>query len=165
MTIAEYEITRVSRKDKSVIDNLLQLHMHDLSQYNSLDCDIHGRFYYPYLDNYWTEENRHVFLIRSQQQIVGFAMVNKHCIMNNCQWHLAEFFIMRHYRRLGIGKQTASEIFDMFKGNWEITILEHNSIAKSFWQLVAKEYTSDNYQYIPNGCAKWHGPVLMFSNE
>lgn len=54
---------------------------------------------------------------------------------------IAEFFILRKYRRQGIAKEAAFKVFDMFKGNWSVSWLEKNLPAKTFWTKVILEYS------------------------
>ena len=69
------ELVAVEEKDRSVLRRLLQLYLHDLSEFIDIDVDPHGEFPYRYLDHYWTEKDRHAFLIRVDGAWAGFALV------------------------------------------------------------------------------------------
>lgn len=47
-------------------------------------------------------------------------------------YSIAEFFILKKYRREGIGKAIAAEIFSRHKGPWEVHQIENNTGAQSF---------------------------------
>ncbi len=67
-------------------------------------------------------------------------------------YRMAEFFIMRAKRRLGIGATAVRLIFSRFAGRWEITEHLRNANAVSFWRRVVASYTSGNYrERIVNG--------------
>ena len=65
---------------------------------------------------------------------------------------MAEFFITRATRRLGIGATAVRLIFSRFAGRWEITEYLRNATAVSFWRRVVASYTSGNYlERVVNG--------------
>jgi predicted acetyltransferase len=67
-------------------------------------------------------------------------------------YRMAEFFITRARRRLGIGATAVRLIFSRFAGRWEITEYLRNTNAVSFWRRVVASYTSGNYrERIVNG--------------
>lgn len=67
-------------------------------------------------------------------------------------YRMAEFFITRAKRRLGIGATAVRLIFSRFAGRWEITEYLRNTDAVSFWRRVVASYTSGNYrERIVNG--------------
>jgi len=67
-------------------------------------------------------------------------------------YRMAEFFITRAMRRLGIGATAVRLIFSRFAGRWEITEYLRNTSAVSFWRRVVASYTSGNYrERIVNG--------------
>jgi predicted acetyltransferase len=59
---------------------------------------------------------------------------------------MAEFFIARSQRRLGIGRTAVQLILNRFAGRWEITEYLRNPTAVSFWRRVVALYTQGNYQ-------------------
>ena len=46
---------------------------------------------------------------------------------------MAEFFVMRKYRRHGVGRQAALEIFRRFPGPWQVRQQRFNPEATAFW--------------------------------
>ena len=68
------------------------------------------------------------------------------------EYRMAEFFITRATRRLGIGATAVRLIFSRFAGRWEITEYLRNATAVSFWRRVVASYTSGNYlERVVNG--------------
>ncbi len=131
--------------DKSIIHRMIELFRHDLSEFEDLDLDEHGYFGYPYLDYYWIESDRYPFIVRFDGKLAGFALVNRHTYLPDSQYSVAEFFILRKYRRHGIGRQVAFDVFDRFRGRWEISKLPTNDIALQFWSNVIKSYLPEQY--------------------
>jgi predicted acetyltransferase len=89
-------------------------------------------------------------VIVSSYQPVGFAMVARvgRGALNQARvdYRMAEFFIARSHRRLGIGQSAVQLILDRFAGRWEIVEYQRNPGAVSFWRRVVSHYTSGKYQ-------------------
>ncbi len=110
--------------DKPVLRHLIELYLYDFSEFTGEDVGDHGLFGYRYLDHYWTEPDRHPFFIRVGERLAGFVLVRK-CPGDDgdSESSIAEFFVMRKYRRRGVGRVAARRVFDMFPGRWEVTAL------------------------------------------
>jgi predicted acetyltransferase len=125
------EVQPASYADKEVLRHLVEFFVYDYSEYMGWDVDEHGVFGYRYLDHYWTEPDRHPFFIRVDGHIAGFALVR-----SGTPHDMAEFFVMRRYRRAGVGTEAARIVFKRFPGDWEVRQLASNSAATSFWRLA-----------------------------
>jgi hypothetical protein len=92
-------------KQSPILANLLELYAHDFSEFQPLDIGPDGRFGYKSLPLYWSESNRHPFLIRSGGKLAGLALVKRGSEISDRQevWDMAEFFILRGCRRHRIG--------------------------------------------------------------
>jgi predicted acetyltransferase len=95
------------------------------------DVDEHGVFGYQYLDHYWTEPDRHPFFIRADGYLAGFALVRA-----GSPHDMAEFFVMRKYRRGGIGISAARMVFERFPGEWQVRQLAANAGGTAFWRTA-----------------------------
>jgi predicted acetyltransferase len=95
------------------------------------------------------DPNSFPLIILRSSEPVGFALVVRAAAS---QYRMAEFFITRAKRRLGIGATAVRLIFSRFAGRWEITEYLRNANAVSFWRRVVASYTSGNYrERIVNG--------------
>lgn len=91
----------------------------------------------------------HPLLILKDADPVGFAMVSRPAprpVQQPVDYRMAEFFIARAWRRLGIGQSAVQLILSRFAGRWEITQYLRNAGAVSFWRRVLTRYTCGNYQ-------------------
>jgi predicted acetyltransferase len=80
---------------------------------------------------------------------VGFAMVARTAHPTGppvVDYRMAEFFITRGNRRLGVGRTAVNLILNRFAGRWEITEYLRNPGAVSFWRRVVAGYTRGSYQ-------------------
>lgn len=136
------EVSTASPEDSSVLRNLLELYSYDFSEITGSDVDGHGLFGYRYLDHYWTGPGRTPFLIRVDGQLGGFVLVRvREQEDGGSEASIAEFFVMRKYRRYGVGRAVAQRVFDMFPGPWKIAQLIENVSGRAFWRAVIGEYT------------------------
>ncbi|WP_356722662.1 GNAT family N-acetyltransferase [Paenibacillus sp. JJ-223] len=53
--------------------------------------------------------------------------------------YLAHFFVLRKYRRLGVGRKAAEHILKKSSGEWELYQLLKNVPAQKFWDKVIEE--------------------------
>jgi predicted acetyltransferase len=155
----EMQTARVS--EKPVLRNLLQLCLHDYSEFNGEDVDEHGIFNYDYLDNYWVEPGRYAFLARVDGKLAGFVLVRQ-LDPGQADYHVAEFFILRKYRGHGLGRQVAFWIFDHFPGEWRVSQETGNLPAQTFWRKIIADYTAGNFTDTFQDDADWRGPTQLF---
>lgn len=141
------EITAVDKNHKSVLRHLLEFYCYDFSEYIQTDVNVHGIFEYSNVDIYWNEDGRHPFFILVNGNYAGFALINRDFkILDNPDGHvMSEFFIMRKYRRQGVGNLAAMRIFDLFPGSWEVSQVTSNPVAVKFWDSVVSEYTQNEF--------------------
>ena len=159
------EILSASIADKPIMRQMMELYQYDLSEFINTDLNQHGYFDYSYLDQYWVESNRYPFLVRVECQLAGFVMVHQNTFFFHSEYILSEFFIMRKYRRQGIGRQVAFHVFDLYCGSWEIYQAHKNLIAQQFWQKVIKAYTAGKYTETVMQNDGWDGIMRCFNNE
>jgi predicted acetyltransferase len=161
----DVELAQVGKSAKSVLRQLLELYNYDFSEYDGADVNAHGLYGYRYLDHYWTEETRHPFFILVDGQLAGLVLINEHCyIAQEPGSHsIAEFFVMRKYRKKGVGRTAACKAFDMFPGKWEVLQHGQNIPSIRFWETVIGEYTSDRFARHPVSTQDWDGQALVFN--
>jgi len=153
------KLVAVSEADKLILANLFQLYRYDSSEFNEDDIDAFGKFAISsHFDLYWTEAERYPFFIELGTQLVGFVLAREFAPEN---YSVAEFFVMRKYRRAGTGKRAAFLLFDKFPAEWHVAQEESNLAAQAFWKAVVAEYTKGNYE---EGFSRSQpkGPKLIF---
>ena len=156
-----FEMQTALVSDKPVLRNLLQLCLHDYSEFNGEDVDEHGIYNYDYLDNYWVEPGRYAFLARLDGKLAGFVLVRQPD-PDRADYHVAEFFILRKYRGHGLGRQAAFWIFDHFPGEWMVSQETGNLPAQVFWRRIIADYTAGAFTDTIRDDADWRGPTQLF---
>ena len=134
--------------DKPVLGNLLELYQYDFTEYTGDDVGPDGRFGYRYLDAYFANPDRHAFLIRADGQLAGFVLVRRatSALGDGDVFDMAEFFVMRKYRRRAVGSEAAHRTFDRFVGRWEVREMAANLPAQAFWRRVIAAHTAGRFE-------------------
>jgi predicted acetyltransferase len=145
------EIFPALPEQEPILANMLELYAHDFSEFIDLKLGADGRFGYKHLSLYWKESNRHPFLIMADGDLAGFVFVCRGSDISNEAdvWDIAEFFIVRGFRRLGLGMRVAQEIWKKFPGKWEVRVIDRNRKAKNFWARAINEFLGKTIEPIP----------------
>jgi predicted acetyltransferase len=153
--------------DRAALDNLMQLYAHDWSEILPLDVGADGRFAAYALDGYWREPWRHALTVRVDGRLAGFALVDGKSRLTGADgvFDMAEFFVLRRYRRQGVGTRAAKLAFDRFRGPWEVRERAEHPDATAFWRRAIGQYTGGRFEDIPWSDEIWRGPVQRFSTD
>jgi predicted acetyltransferase len=90
----------------------------------------------------------HPLLILHSGQPAGFAIVARGASrpgQSPVDYRMAEFFVARAHRRLGVGAGAVRLLLDRFAGRWEIVEMLRNPQAVDFWRRIVREYTRGDY--------------------
>jgi len=141
-------IERIPVEHKSVLRQLMELYDYDFSEYSGADVNEHGLYGYGRVDHYWTAESRIPYFIKVGGKHAGFVLVGHYVPEGTTSpiWAINEFFIMRKYRRRGIGTYVACRVFDMHRGSWQVSQVCDNDISLLFWERVISDYTNGAYE-------------------
>ncbi|MBN1311050.1 MAG: GNAT family N-acetyltransferase [Anaerolineae bacterium] len=131
-----------TRSDYNVLHRLAQLYQYDFTDFLSGDINEQGEYPYMNVRNYLTQKGRRAYLARVNGKLGGFVLINdKPEQRNQAGYYLAEFFVLRPYRRQGVGRALAFQTFDTYRGYWELAVIDPNKPALAFWRKVVDEYT------------------------
>jgi predicted acetyltransferase len=136
----QVEVVPASSDQSVIVANLFELYAHDFSAFHEMDIGDDGRFGFAELSVFWSEPNRHAFLLRYSRRLAGFALVKKGSEITKREtvWDMAQFFVLRRYRRYGVGTEAARQIWSRFPGEWEVRVMERNKVAYRFWGHAIK---------------------------
>jgi predicted acetyltransferase len=99
--------------------------------------------------HWFGDPNTFPMIILKDSEPVGFARVLRavaSAAQPRIDYRMAEFFVTRTRRRLGIGQTAVQLILSRFAGRWEITEYLRNAEAVSFWRRVVARYTQGRFQ-------------------
>lgn len=146
--------------------HLFELYCHDFSEMTGEDVAEAGTYMGDDFLAEWPESGWHPFLVRVDGHWAGFAWVatdRSYVTPGADHVWMDEFFIMRKYRRQGIGERVAAYLFDRFPGMWEVGEIPNNVNAQAFWRTVVGRYTSGQFQEVTDA-GKWRGPIQIFNS-
>lgn len=151
-------LTKVNKNEKNLLNNLMQLYLHDLSLYFPIDFDSKTCQYKYNLESYF--HNNYAYFIKMNSELIGFILIDK---FTEDKYEISEIFILNNYKNQNIGKQAVNKIFDMYKGKWQIKVVPSSPKAKSFWNKTISDYTDNNYKLIHTG--KYNRAEFYFNNK
>jgi predicted acetyltransferase len=132
--------------DAELLSNLLEFYIHDLSQiFPSVELGPDGRFGYSKLALYWSEpDRRFAFIVRCDGGVAGFVLATRGSPVTEDPnvFDIAEFFILRRYRRSGLGRRVARMLWKRMPGKWTVRVSEGNRGAMPFWERVVAEFSA-----------------------
>jgi len=143
----QIDLIRATRADQQRLANLLELYVHDFSEILGLTPDNDGRFGYP-LAPYFSDAGRFPFLIRTDSRLAGFALVasGSQVTGDASVFDVAEFFVVRGFRRHHVGQAAALRLFASFAGTWEVRVIEQNVGALVFWERAVSAFTRRRHE-------------------
>src|SRR5579871_1151451 len=143
---------RSSQSDRLWIGSIYREYLDDLSSLSTGIFPVLGEVGHREPDQiarWFGDRNAFPLVILKTSERVGFAMVARSDQAPGppvVEYRMAEFFIARASRRLGIGRTAVNLILNRFSGRWEITEYLRNPGAVSFWRRVVAGYTRGSYQ-------------------
>jgi predicted acetyltransferase len=153
------ELIEAGAQQQSVLENLLQLYIHDFSELIPLDVGDNGRFSYKNLTPYWSDSSRLPFLATFDGKLAGFVLVTISELSGDGEgYDMAEFFVLRSYRHRGIGRELAEKVWLRFPGLWQIRVMANNVAAFKFWASSIAKFTqrmADFTSFEIDG-TRWH---------
>ncbi len=162
-------VTPAAALDEPVIRNLVQFYAYDFAHAVGWDIPETGRFADAIIDGSFDGAGRHPFLIRVDGRLGGFAIVDLYSHLGDRLTDpgdvrdVAEFFVVRNYRRRGVGETAAHALFDRFGGRWEVRQSAKNEGARAFWRKVIDRYTGGHFDESFHDSVQWRGPVQSFA--
>jgi predicted acetyltransferase len=117
------------------------LYLCDLSEFDTVTYRLNpeGRWEPDHLP-YWLEHPFCLpFVALADEVPVGFAFVGRRpfpFMSPLCEFRLCEFFVLRRYRRAGMGRSIALAVLSRMPGAWELVVLPRNTSAATFWRAV-----------------------------
>jgi len=104
--------------------------------------------------------------VEADGRLAGFVPVNRWSALNRLLDHaVAEFFVLRKYRRISVGSRAVRVLFERWPGRWEVAVARYNKPALSFWQKAIPAAVDGDVEECVGDGKRWAGPVLCFDNR
>src|SRR5216684_6577356 len=159
------EVREARAGDRPVLRRLMQLYLYDFAAIDGWNIGDDGRYgSASRIERFWTDRTRKSFLVRLDGRLAGFVLIRDGAhFAGEGTREISEFFVLRRYRRRGVGERAATRVFDMFPGKWELTELTRNVEAQAFWRRVIGRYTGHRFEDVPRPDGK--GQMQRFDNS
>jgi predicted acetyltransferase len=144
------QIIKVEHDRKDILKHLMTLFLHDLSEFNG-DLEINqdtGLFEFDVFEWFFEKEGLTPFFITFENNIIGFILLQSGHYTNqeHYDYFLNSFFILKKYRRRGLGRETCKQFFNQFPGRYTIGQVSNNVRAIHFWKNVYKSLNIEFYE-------------------
>jgi len=143
-SVAEWRLDEAAEADLAVVQNLGRFYVYDFSEFTGWKCPDTGLYECRDLVRYWRRDDCWPFLVRCGGELAGFALIDRPD-NEGVDYDVGEFFILRKFRRKGIGQAVAHALFDRFTGRWQVRQLQQNTPAIAFWRKVVGRYAGGGH--------------------
>jgi predicted acetyltransferase len=165
----DVHLNKAVRAQEPIFQKLAQLYTHDFSEFWAGtargDLNADGCFDpYP-MDKYWDNPDWSASLIWHGKALAGFALVNDESHSGGpVERNMAEFFILRKYRGIGLGRGAAKMLFAAHPGSWEVAVARKNIQAFEFWRaIITSEPNVADIRSLDMANDHWNGPIFRFT--
>lgn len=144
------KLVSATPNDLPVIQNMARFYAYDLSKscgfYSLYDWSFpeNGLYEARDLSDYW-KPGHYPFVILVENELAGFALIDKTGTTLDVDWNIGEFFIVGKFQGKGVGRHVAIQIFNQFAGTWEVMQMPDNTPAIKFWKKVVADYTKNEF--------------------
>lgn len=131
------ELIHTDPEQAELIRNLYQFYAYESSDWEQEDVEVDGRFYIhdAHLQRYWQMPGWSAQLILVDGFIAGFVLVERSELLGIDALELADLFILRKYRRQGIGRAVALQLL-VSDSDWLVRYYRQDLLATAFWDAV-----------------------------
>ncbi len=150
--IQKSQLIKATKDHYATIENMSRFYAYDMSRTCGFIRDwdwsfpANGLYEGCGIKRYFEEQNCHAFLIKVADELAGFVLIHPKGTHPETDWSMGEFFIVAKFQGKGIGKQIADEVWQLFPGKWEVTVIPENIPALGFWQKCIHAHTRGHYQ-------------------
>jgi predicted acetyltransferase len=154
---------RAKPADLPIVKNLVPYYIYDMSEYMGWPTKSDGRHDgCDGIEAYWSDADKHAFILRYGKEPAGFVLVLEGGRGPEIDYSFTDFFVLRKFRRRGVGERVARQLFKRFPGRWQIDYLKDNKTASIFWRTIIDRYTRGQYKTKSARCKEGPVTVLLF---
>lgn len=131
---APIELLQTTADQAELIRNLYQFYAYESSDWEAEDVEVDGCFYIheEHLARYWQSPGWSASLVLVDGFIAGFVLIERSELPGLEANELADLFILKRYRRQGIGKAVAQQLLCSGSGDWLMRCYAHDPAGVAF---------------------------------
>jgi len=139
-------MTRIGPESDRLLRNLFELYIHDMAQWFDIELKADGTYSYD-TTKVWSK-GWAAYVARMGGAIAGFGLIAsaEEWIGEQGVSDVREFFVIRRYRRNGLGRKMAETLWNQRPGEWLVRVLEENTPAVGFWRETIARYSGNRYR-------------------
>ena len=88
---------------------------------------------------YWQDPDWSANLLRVNGEIAGFVLIERSEVPGIDALELADIFILKRYRRKGIGRALMGQVLMGGHENWLVRYYAQDDVADAFWNKVMQD--------------------------
>jgi predicted acetyltransferase len=156
---------KAKASDLAIVKNLVPYYIYDMSEYMGWGTTPDGRHSgCEGIEAYWSDSDRHAFILRAGREPAGFVLLLKGNHGPSIDYSFTDFFVLRKFRRRGVGERVARQLFKRYPGHWQVDHLKDNKPAAAFWRKVISRYTHGKFKTSSAHCPEGPVTVLQFTS-
>ena len=145
------KLCKATLTDYPLIQNMARFYVYDMSRFcgfisDDWACPVDGLYESDDFKNYFIDETRKAFLVKIEDELAGFVLLNKIGTLPETEWNMGEFFIIAKFQGKGIAREVVNQIWKSYPGKWEVSVIPENKHALNFWRKTINHFTNGNYK-------------------
>lgn len=139
-------LSKIGPESDVLLRNLFEHYIHDMAEWFEIDTQPDGSYSYD-TASVWAK-GYDAYLAKLGDSIAGFALIGtaKEWLGDIGGHDVHEFFVIRRYRRSGVGLEMAARLWNERPGEWLVRVLEANAPAVKFWRNAIARQAGGLYQ-------------------
>ena len=160
-------LSEVSSEDTPSFVRLYRYYWYDFTEFTDEDLNADGSIHDHFAEAYVSKPEHTAYLFRVEQHLAGLAVVRTTDAVDGSGEvnDMEQFFVMRKYRRSGVGEFAARWLFDQYRGRWQVRERHNNLAAHAFWRTIIGRYTGGEFTELASGDSPTGGPVQFFASR
>jgi predicted acetyltransferase len=147
--------------DFPALQQMLELYQYELSDIWPQDTDAQARYGYD-LERHRLGKYFHAHVALAGSQYAGFALVSPARVTRSQGCWMEQFFVLKRFRRQGVGFALARYVLDHHPGEWEVGQMTANTAAQAFWRQTISALFAGAFVEIEVKEGAWQGVVQQF---
>lgn len=139
-------LSKIGPESDVILRNLFEHYIHDMAEWFEIDTKADGS--YSYDTSVIWKNGYDAYLAKVGDSIAGFALAGSavEWLGDTGAHDVRDFFVIRRYRRSGVGQRMATLVWSEHPGEWLVRVLEANAPAIHFWRTAISSYSGGSYE-------------------
>lgn len=120
--------------DCDTVQNMARFYVYDRTAFMGWECPEDGMFECIDFKHYFEDGYKKAFLVKVENELAGFILLDKENLIEMVDWNMGEFFIFAKFQGKGIALKVIELIFKMYPDKWSVAVMPKNIKAVKFWR-------------------------------